>query len=389
MPRLDAFSGRDNAETAAKADNGAKNCQAVLVLWQIPDERLIDFNPVERKAAQITERRVAGSEVVHCDRAPERLELVENGQSGSIVAQENQFGDLQLQSFGREGSVRERVCDDLNEIGALQLGRRYVDRHRNIIRPFGGIDAGATQHPFSNRPDKTGFFGDRYELHRRYRAAFGVMPADERLAGFDFAGFYVDDGLVVKREFGVRHRHAQIELEGTALLHASVHARLEKTIRAAAVGFAAIKRKVRILHELVRHRAVARGDCDADARSHHDLAAVELIWRAHHVDQTRCKRGHVRYLIECDLQDRKLVSAQPGDDVGLAGATPNAPGHRLQQFVADRMPERVIDALEMVKVETENRKSRAVRSGSTTLFHLFVEHHPIRQIRQGVVTRHM
>ena len=62
-------------------NNGAKNCQAVLVLWQIPNERLIDFNRVERKTAQITERRVAGSEVVHCDTDPESLELVENGQS--------------------------------------------------------------------------------------------------------------------------------------------------------------------------------------------------------------------------------------------------------------------------------------------------------------------
>ena len=53
--RLDTFSGRDNAETATKADNGANNRQAFLVLCQIPDEGLIDLDSVERKAAQIAD----------------------------------------------------------------------------------------------------------------------------------------------------------------------------------------------------------------------------------------------------------------------------------------------------------------------------------------------
>src|SRR5215218_5183468 len=54
--RFDAFGGRDNAKAAAQADNGANDRQTVLFLRQVPNEALIDLDPVEREAAKISKR---------------------------------------------------------------------------------------------------------------------------------------------------------------------------------------------------------------------------------------------------------------------------------------------------------------------------------------------
>ena len=51
------------------------------------------------------------------------------------------------------------------------------------------------------------------------------------------------------------------------------------------------------------------------------------------------------------LDHREFVAAQPRDVIGIADATPDPPGHGLQQFVADMVPERIVDALEFVDVD--------------------------------------
>jgi hypothetical protein len=46
------------------------------------------------------------------------------------------------------------------------------------------------------------------------------------------------------------------------------------------------------------------------------------------------------------LDQRELVAAEAGDGVGVADACLEAPGAQLDQPVAGRVPERVVDALE-------------------------------------------
>ena len=123
-----------------------------------------------------------------------------------------------------------------------------------------------------------------------------------------------------------------------------------------------VERQIRVLHKLIRIRAVARRDCDTDACPHDDLVAVDLIWRAHCINQTCRERDRVCRLVECVLQDCKLVSAQPSDDVGLTDTAAHALGHRLQQLVPDWMSKRIVDALEVVKVQTEDREGAALRA---------------------------
>src|ERR1700683_1157299 len=152
------------------------------------------------------------------------------------------------------------------------------------------------------------------------------MPANERLTRRDFSSLEIDERLIVEDELAVRQRLAQIELKRTPFLHASVHFRFEKSIGISAVGLASVERRIGVPHELIWLCAVGRRDCDADAGPHHDLVAVELIWRADGFDQACRKRSGFRGPVDWGLYERKLVAAQPSRNVRL----PDTATHTLR-----------------------------------------------------------
>jgi hypothetical protein len=110
---------------------------------------------------------------------------------------------------------------------------------------------------------------------------------------------------------------------------------------------------------LVRIGPVIRGDRNADARIGEELVAAGLIrfpdslvdsrYEVDDVDRT-CNRG---------LNDRELVAAQPGDDIGLAQAGTQASGHEFQQLVSDGVPERIVHRLELIEIEVKHRYAPA------------------------------
>ena len=64
-------------------------------------------------------------------------------------------------------------------------------------------------------------------------------------------------------------------------------------------------------------------------------------------------------------------------------------GHHLEQLVADRMAERVVDALEAVEIEIEHRELVAAADAGQRLGEPLAEQHAVGQIGQRVVARHM
>src|SRR5450756_2538753 len=73
------------------------------------------------------------------------------------------------------------------------------------------------------------------------------------------------------------------------------------------------------------------------------------------------------------LDHRELVAAEPGDVIGFPDAAPEAAGHRLQQFIADMMSERVVDALELVDVDIEQSELLAPAGRPQLAFDPFAE----------------
>ena len=93
------------------------------------------------------------------------------------------------------------------------------------------------------------------------------------------------------------------------------------------------------------------------------LVAIELERGGERAqDLGRQGRG-VGGLRELGLHQRELVAAEPGQGVAGPDRARDPAGHRAQQLVADRMAERVVDLLEAVEVEEEDRGQATFAAG--------------------------
>ena len=88
--------------------------------------------------------------------------------------------------------------------------------------------------------------------------------------------------------------------------------------------------------------------------------------------------------------DGEFVAAEPGDDVVGAQRAREPLGDAADQLVADRMAERVVDILEVIEVDIEDRGRRASAShfGDRHL-EPFAEEDAVGQPAQRVVQREM
>ena len=120
--------------------------------------------------------------------------------------------------------------------------------------------------------------------------------------------------------------------------HAPIRGYIDTADREQLIGIDAIVR---------RHR-----NTDADVRQ--DMVSLHIVRRHDLVAQPQRKRRGVGRSFKAGLQNGEFVAAQPRDRVGLAQALPHARCNRTQQCVADRVTERVVDALEVVDIEIKN-----------------------------------
>ena len=252
------------------------------------------------------------------------------------------------------------------EAAVAQLHRREVDRHGQLLAslpPDSGLPAGLAQHPLAERPDQAVGLGGRDELTGQHQPALGMVPADQRLDTGEAPGRELELRLVVQHELAPLQRLAQLALEPPARLRLLVHRRLEQAKAVAALRLGAVEGEVGVLEQRVRVLPVLREQGDADAGGDMHLVAVELERGGERAqDLGRQGRG-VGGLRELGLHQRELVAAEPGQGVAGADRARDPAGHRAQQLVADRMAERVVDLLEAVEIEEEDRGHATFAAG--------------------------
>src|SRR5258706_14353337 len=325
-------------------------------LCDIVDEAAVDLDLVERKALQIAQRGIAGAEIVECDPHPDAAKLVQDRERGFVVADQHGLGDLQLQPVRRKAGGRQRGNDLQRERAALELNRRDVDRELDMVGPCHGFRARRRQHPFAKLIDQTGVFRNRNELGGRDHATFGVPPAQQRLAAGDLVVLEADAGLVVNLQRTVYYRLAQFYFQYVARPYPRVHRRLEETIGPAPRRFGGIHRQVSIRENLIEIAAVLRRECNADARVRAQLVSETFVGLPDRIENPRRELGDVSGSFDRGLNDGEFVAAEAGHEVAGCNALAQARGYRFQQFVADQMSERVVDAFEFVDVDVEHRQ---------------------------------
>ena len=99
--------------------------------------------------------------------------------------------------------------------------------------------------------------------------------------------------------------------------------------------------------------------------------------------------GGVGRLLNLRHDDGEFIAAQTRDGIGFARAATQPLGDELQQFVADRMPERIVDTLELVEIEAKHRQALPAFHALEFVLEPFAQQRAIGQVCQGIVTRHV
>ena len=117
--------------------------------------------------------------------------------------------------------------------------------------------------------------------------------------------------------------------------------------------------------------------------------AFDLVGLDHRVADALRKRRGVGSLLHLRHDDGELVAAHARDHVELARAAAQTLADQLEQLVADMVAERIVDALEVVEVETEHREALAALDALDLVIELFEQQRAVGQVGQRVVARHV
>ncbi len=301
------------------------------------------------------------------------------------LVHQHAFDDLDLEAARVELRGSQGPDHGRHEGRVLHLGRRQVDGHGHVLAPVGGLFDGLADHPFAQRHDDSGLFGAGNEHAGRHQAVARTVPAQQRLIARNLARAGVHQRLEVDIHGLVGERVAEIRLQIGAHAGRFIHARLEETGAAAALGLGAIEGQLGILHQNGGVGAVFGGERHADAAAGQDFAAIEDDRSQEGVDEMI---GHLAGFFgrQVPLQDGEFVAAKAGEEGVGADTIAQALGHDLEEGVARRVALGVVQRLEVVEVDHEQGERLAARFGGFLRdFKLADQHGAVWKVGQAVV----
>src|SRR3569623_942117 len=198
---LHALGRSTHAEALSEADDRPDDHLRAFSIRQIANERLIDLQLVEREAAQIAQRRVAGAEIIQRDPQTERAKLVQCLCRLDIVREQNGLRDFKLQPSRRKFRFGQGGREDFQQPRAAELDGGHIDRDFKIVRPQHRLPTGFLNHPFAMRDDDADLLGHGNKLLRRHQAVLRMNPAQESLEAAYLVESDNEYRLVEEQEF--------------------------------------------------------------------------------------------------------------------------------------------------------------------------------------------
>ena len=184
-----------------------------------------------------------------------------------------------------------------------------------------------------------------------------MLPAHER--------FKADDVSVRRRlrlieqaKLAALQRRAQIVLQAPLRAQLLVHFGREEADGAAPLRLCPVKCRVRVAEQRRSVLPVMGIDCDADADANGDPMALDLQIFRHGGKNALGDRNSWRLLVAALYEDREFISSETSNELAVHGGEQPVrylPKHKI----ASRMPEQIVDLLEAVEVDAQNRKAGA------------------------------
>ena len=246
------------------------------------------------------------------------------------------------------------------------ISRAETLTHRKTARrsrpPAGGLAAGLAQDPAADGQDGAVLLRQLDELAGRDEPALGMLPANERLDAGQTSRVEAHDGLVDDAQLLQLDSSLELRAELVALADDGVHARIEDGEAGLAVGLGQIHRDVGVADDIGRVLAGVAGAGDADAGGDRDVVVADQVRRAELAGQPLGHGARAAQVGGVLGQDGELVAAQAGDQVALAHRVRDALGDRDQERITSRMAEGVVDDLEVVEVDEQDRADLGSRA---------------------------
>ena len=218
-------------------------------------------------------------------------------------------------------------------------------------------------------------------------AARRMLPADQRLEAGNLLARGADDRLIVHRQLAAFDRLAKVVFEQLALGRLAVHRGLVEAMLAAARGLGGVKRKVGVADERVGAGTARVADGDSDRRADRDLVSFDHIGSRDLLDQRSGERFEQADVDRAGKHRLELVAAEAADLAVVAHHRLQALGDLAKQRVADRVAERVVDVLEPVEIDHEQRAALLAMGGVAQRFVERLPHHcAVRQAGQRIRT---
>ena len=216
----------------------------------------------------------------------------------------------------------------------------------------------------------------------------GVRPAQQGLELDHLGVDQTHHRLVVQLQFAARQRLAQVLGQRQMALRLLLQGGGEVAEAVAAQRLGLVHGLVGVLHQVAHFAAVVGEQRDADRGADEDSLALQFEGLAQQVEQLLRHRLGLLGLFERRQQHGELVATQARAGVtGTQGAA-DAFGGQLQQAVAGGVPQRVVDLLEQVEVEVEQRQPVAVALGvAQLLLQAVVEQATVGQAGQRIEVR--
>ena len=212
--------------------------------------------------------------------------------------------------------------------------------------------------------DQSGLLGERQELLGTEQPALWVEPASERLEPDDVAGGQLDDRLVVRNDLAAVDAAAQLgggaQRKGGRFLQPG-GVRLDAV---AATRLRPVHRPVGVAQQVGRDRRLGGIDREPDAGGDEELDALDVDRFS---DRRSQPLGHAPWIephiCPCSQHDDELVAAETSEQRSLTDGATDPFGQHRQEAVADAVPEAVVDGLEVVEIDEQQRHGADRRAG--------------------------
>ena len=181
-----------------------------------------------------------------------------------------------------------------------------------------------------------------------------MLPSEESLPAGNRTGSQIEFGLKDEIELLAVHGAAHAVAKLQAFDGLRRHVFREEAERVSSLALGCIHRHIGILDERFRILAVVRVDADADAAGNAERIAVEVKRRLKFARDPLGRHRGIGERADRTENNQKFIAAEAGNGIVFTRTSVEPLCDTLQQFVATRVTETIIDDLETVDVEMKH-----------------------------------